>query len=503
MTHALKHRQDNALQAPHSRGARLTIASEIAQTGVVQAHLRHAALAQARHTSASLRPSRVSCRRCIVPSDNLPQCDTNRITALVGHMRRPSGGSLARIRRRGVWRPLLGLLAGAFVLVGLLGAGSYWEAYYQHRGFATAARLPRAGAGRLLSVSVYSRSLRRSADYLAYLPPGYDSSRHYPVFYLLHGTPGRPQVFVDIANTDIRLDNRLSQRQVPPMILVFPDGRINGSTFSDSEWANTPSGRFEDYVLDVVQDVDRRFAAIRDRQARVVGGFSAGGYGAINIALHHLDVFGSVQVWSGYFTQTPTGVFTNATSAELAYNSPIEYVKQLRRELAVLPLRVFMFVGRADTAGRQIVAMAHALESNGAQVSYAIYPGGHDWQLWYGHLNQMLILAGRDVLEPLARARRPAHRPISRGPVHRPARSVRHQPRARSARQDRRAAAGLVPISSAAAPRGLTIAESAGGAPGGWLVGGLLSALVSRPPSSCALAGLVIVENRQRSRCAR
>ena len=369
-------------------------------------------------------------------------------------MSRRRRASLAgSIRRLGVWRPLLGLLAGAFVLVGLLGAGSYWEAYYQHRGFATLARLPRAGAGRLLSVNFYSRSVRRSADYLAYLPPGYDSSRHYPVFFLLHGTPGRPQVFVDTANTDIRLDNRLSQRQVPPMILVFPDGRINGSTFSDSEWANTPSGRFEGYVLDVVQDVDRRFAAIRDRQARVIGGFSAGGYGAIDIALHHLDVFGSVQVWSGYFTQTPTGVFTNATSAELAYNSPIEYVRGLRGQLAALPLRVFMFVGRADSAGRQIVAMANALESKGAQVSYAIYPGGHDWQLWYGHLNQMLILAGRDVLEPLAPTQRPAHPARARAPVHQRTRSARHQPRARSASHNRRAAAGIAPISGVAALR--------------------------------------------------
>ncbi len=74
----------------------------------------------------------------------------------------------------------------------------------------------------MLSVNFYSRSLRRSADYLVYLPPGYDPSRRYPVFYLLHGMPGRPQVYIDIANMDIRLDNRISQRQVPPMILVFP-----------------------------------------------------------------------------------------------------------------------------------------------------------------------------------------------------------------------------------------------------------------------------------------
>ncbi len=347
-------------------------------------------------------------------------------------------------RRVGVSRALLGLLACAFLVAGLLGLSSYWEAYYQHRGFVTLSRLPRAGAGRLLSVNFYSPSLGRSADYLAYLPAGYEPARRYPVFYVLHGMPGRPQVFIDIANLDVRLDNRLSQRQVPPMILVFPDGRIGGSALSDSEWANTPSGRFESYVLDVVHDVDRRFATIRDRQARVIAGFSAGGYGAINIALHHLAVFGSVESWSGYFSQTRSGVFAHATRADLAYNSPIEYVRTLSPRLAVLPLRVYMFVGRGDSASRHIVAMDTGLSSSGADASYAIYKGGHDWQLWYVHLNQMLILAGQDVLAPLSRSPLPAHRLSPPPRAHRRVaaahRRVRH-PQRRLGRARRRARA--------------------------------------------------------------
>ena len=102
------------------------------------------------------------------------------------------------------------------------------------------------------------------------------------------------------------------------MILVFPDGRIGGSVYSDSEWANTPSGDYESYVLNVVHDVDARFSTLPDRADRVIGGFSAGAYGAINIALHHLSDFASVQVWSGYFTETRSGVFAHASRATLA-----------------------------------------------------------------------------------------------------------------------------------------------------------------------------------------
>ena len=358
---------------------------------------------------------------------------------LAGPVRRRSRKIAAHIPPVGVARPLLVLLACSFAAVGVVGTASYWEAYYQHRGFVAVPRITRAGAGRLLTVKFYSRALGRSADYLAYLPWGYDPSRRYPVYYLLHGMPGRPEVYIDIANMDIRLDNRISQDQVPPMILVFPDGRIGGSALSDSEWANTPSGQFESYVLEVVQDVDRRFAALPDRQARVIGGFSAGAYGAINIALHHLQTFGSAQVWSGYFTQTRTGVFANSSKATLRYNSPIDYVRGLHRRLATVALRVFMFVGRKDTASvKQIVPMALALESAGAQVTYAIYPGGHDWELWWGHLNQLLILAGRDVLEPLIPTRRPAHlRRANRAGTRRVGRPRDNRRRARKTRRAR------------------------------------------------------------------
>jgi enterochelin esterase-like enzyme len=301
------------------------------------------------------------------------------------------------MRRLGLRRLLLGVFALGWLVVGLLGAYSYGEAYYVHRGFTPLAQLPRAGTGRLVSVNFYSGSLHRNAFYLAYLPPGYQPSHRYPVLYLLHGMPGRPQVFIDIANMDVRLDNLLSRHRVRPMILVFPDGRIGGSTYSDSEWANTPSGDYANSVLDVVHDVDRRFATLPDRQERVIGGFSAGAYGAINIALHHLSEFGSVEVWSGYFRETRSGVFAHASQAVLDDNSPIDYVATLRAELAAYPLDVFMFVGRDDEASRQIVPMAKALKANGASVRYAIYAGGHDWQVWYPRLNQMLILASHDV----------------------------------------------------------------------------------------------------------
>ncbi|HEV7174858.1 MAG TPA: alpha/beta hydrolase-fold protein, partial [Solirubrobacteraceae bacterium] len=305
----------------------------------------------------------------------------------------------------GLRRTISLVVALTTTVVGLIGAYSYGQAYSQHRGFTEVLKIPRAGTGRLLNVNFYSRALHRRDYYLVYLPPGYKASEHYPVLYLLHGMPGKPEVFVDIANLDVRLDNLLTQRQLRPMILVFPDGRINGSVYSDSEWANTPSGAYANSVLDVVKNVDQRFSTIRNRQNRVIGGFSAGAYGAINIALHQLAVFGSAEVWSGYFTQTRSGAFANASRQQLLNNSPLDYVSSLKAELASNPLQVFMFVGRDDEARTQIAPMASALNQAGAHATYAVYPGGHAWDVWYPRLNQMLILASNDFSKPLRASR--------------------------------------------------------------------------------------------------
>ncbi len=320
----------------------------------------------------------------------------------------------------------------ALAVAGLIGAYRYWESYYQHRGFTNVAYLPHARRGTLRTVRFYSPALRRESDYLVYLPAGYGhAGRRYPVYYLLHGSPGRPEVFLGIAGLPVRMDNLISRHRMRPMILVFPDGRIGGSTYSDSEWANTPAGNYASYVIDVVNDVDQRFATRADRRDRVIAGFSMGAYGATNIMLHNPGTFGALQSWSGYYIQTRSGVFAHADDATLADNSPLDYVRRLRRRLHRDPLRAFLFVGRDDNVSPQTQPMAHALAAAGGSVSYALYPGGHDWELWHAHLNQMLMLASRDTTAPAGRPGRihsltPGVTPIPHGLGRRHRRRVTH-----------------------------------------------------------------------------
>ncbi|MFZ0088884.1 MAG: alpha/beta hydrolase-fold protein [Solirubrobacteraceae bacterium] len=263
------------------------------------------------------------------------------------------------------------------------------------------ARIDRETGGRLTTVHFRSDALHKKADYLVYLPAGYGPRRRLPVFYMLHGMPGRPLAFTVNADVEVRLERLIKERRIAPMILVFPDGRIDGRTSSDSEWANTPAGDYENYVLDVVSDVDHRFATRACRQERAIAGLSAGAYGAANIGLHQDATFGLVQVWSGYFRETHDGVFAHADRAVMAYNSPIDYVRTMARTFHRYPLRIFIYAGRDESGRTQIPAMAAALRAAGADESSALYAGGHSWKTWTPHVDQMLIMASRDFAHPL------------------------------------------------------------------------------------------------------
>ncbi len=295
-------------------------------------------------------------------------------------------------------RVLVMLAVAAWLGAGFSGAYAYVDGYTQDRGFpalTTPAGVPR---GRVETVAFRSRAIGATERYQVYLPPHYAAQaaagRRFPVLYLLHGSPGADTGFVKIGAADVRMNTLIAARRARPMILVMPAGAqgLGG----DTEWADTPSGRWMDFVVDVVRNVDSRFATLAHRRDRGIAGISEGAYGALNIGLHRLGLFSVIQSWSGYYLQTPTGPFMGATLAALQTNSPADYVAAEAPRIHRLGVRVWLLQGQVDWHSPQaLVAFADALHAAGADVRYGFYPGGHDWALWRAQTPRMLIAASR------------------------------------------------------------------------------------------------------------
>jgi enterochelin esterase-like enzyme len=304
-------------------------------------------------------------------------------------------------------------LVAVWLSLGGVGVYRYVHEYWLHRGFPPPVTPRNIPAGHLGRVRFWSPALHHQRDYEVYLPPGYRQAAargdRMPVMYLLHAPPGRPDGYIQAGAVNVRADVLLAHHQIRPMLLIIPFGK-SGNFGNDTEWADARAGRYESFLMDVVRDVDRRFATIPDRQHRGIAGLSEGGYGAVNVALHHLDTFSVTQSWSGYFIQTSTASFKGATAQQLYANSPSLYVAALAPRIKRLGLRAYLYQGiRDEIRPWRIRRFAAQLNEAGAYVRWGFFPGGHDWGLWRRQMPHMLMVASRWFGErPTAHPRSPS-----------------------------------------------------------------------------------------------
>ena len=297
-------------------------------------------------------------------------------------------------------RLVVGLLALLVFASGAYGTYSYAHNYYVYRGFPAIHDPAGIPLGHQVDLKIWSHALHKERKVLVYLPPGYYRSaragRRYPVLYLLQASVMQPTNYLKVGGLGPRVDTMVRAHRSPPYICVMPAGHG-----PDHEWANAAAGNFDGYVMDVVHAIDKRFSTIPNRTGRIVAGLSEGGYGAINVALHHLSTFSGFESWSGYYVQPGGYPFVGAYKARIAANSPMLYVGNLRAQLHRYPLRAFMYMGYGEhwPTIPDMLAFAHQLRADGARiVDTALYPGAHNWKLWRPHIPHMLVWAGKGFL---------------------------------------------------------------------------------------------------------
>jgi enterochelin esterase-like enzyme len=298
------------------------------------------------------------------------------------------------------WRFVVLPLVLVWLIIGVFGAYVYGHRYQLYRGFPppkTPAGVPQ---GTVRDVSFFSGALNGTHHYLIYLPPHYAQQaargRRFPVMYLLHGDPGSPNVFIRAGALAVQENVLLAERRIRPMIVVMPAGKGGVFGGSGTEWANAGSGPYENFVLDVVHNVDNRFATVHSRRGRGIAGLSEGAFGALNISLHHLGVFSVAESWSGYFNETAAGPFTHEPLSVIQFNSPEQYVNRVAPLIHRLGFRAWIYQGTLDhNPAFHIRHMSDELHTAGAAVHYGFFPGGHDWGLWRAQLPRMLTAASQ------------------------------------------------------------------------------------------------------------
>ena len=248
--------------------------------------------------------------------------------------------------------------------------------------------------------AIYSPAVAGRLRLAVYLPANYATSgKRYPVIYFLHGLPAVAGSFrgADFLARALASSGRRA-------IIVAPQGARDNDT--DPEYLDWGPGRNWQTAItrDVVGYVDSHLRTISTRRGRAIVGLSAGGYGAVMLALHHLPAFSVVESWSGYFHPTdPAGerALDLGTARANANANAHAFVKTLKRGFARRPTFFAFYVGSGDVRFRNENRVFHReLAAAGVPHLFRIYPGGHEQSVWVAHAQRWLAVAVDHLARP-------------------------------------------------------------------------------------------------------
>jgi enterochelin esterase-like enzyme len=270
-------------------------------------------------------------------------------------------------------------------------------------------RTPGTPEGTIERHRITSTILSNERDIWVYTPARHQSdSRPSALLVLFDGVAN-----IQLLSVPIILDNLIESSRIPATVAVFVSHP--GASRMQELGDNPKFGEF--LATELIPWLRARYNVTMDPRETIVGGQSAGGFGAAYVALHHSSVFGAVLSQSAPFWGSPE------LGRELAERNPASdrnddrHVREEMEDRAVLegnwlqklfisrnrlPLRFYLnagsfeaqFWGGPGGVNGTLESNRHmrdVLLAKGYDVHYREFVGGHDYLSWRGLLADGLI----------------------------------------------------------------------------------------------------------------
>ena len=251
--------------------------------------------------------------------------------------------------------------------------------------------MPKTGAVYQVDIPGVRSEFAARPGYL-YLPPAYQGTPRpqLPVLVLLAGQPGDTRAWLDSGQIQAMMDGFARRHDGLAPVVVMPDDL--GSEFANPLCLNSRLGDVQTYLtVDVPNWITSHLQVRPPEQGWAIAGFSEGGTCAIQLSAQaprlypfFVDISGQLEPTLGSRQLTISRAF-GGDAAAFARVDPILMLARTR-----FPRSAGVFVGgtndRVYTPQQQIVYLAarHA----GMTVTFMDLPGGHDWRVWRGGLEQ-------------------------------------------------------------------------------------------------------------------
>jgi S-formylglutathione hydrolase FrmB len=277
------------------------------------------------------------------------------------------------------------------------------------------APLPARSAARGECRTAPSQILGRAVPYCILLPPSYDAdkTRRFPILYFLHGLGDNEQMFLHSGGWDL-VQDLWESKQLGEYLIVTPAG-------GESFFINSSDGRtrYEDFLVrEFLPFIEGRYRVRMGRAFRGVAGISMGGFGALHLAFHHPELFGSVSAHSAAVIEKAPAIAV-ADSPEsgrlrifgAVFGSPPDRAfwervspLTLARTADLDRVAIYFDCGAQDDYGFNAGAEAldRVLQARHVPHEFHIYPGGHNWAYFAAHLPASLEFHSRVFSGPAA-----------------------------------------------------------------------------------------------------
>ncbi len=254
----------------------------------------------------------------------------------------------------------------------------------------------------LTETKIESRILGKAMNLMIFCPEGFEDT-DLPVLYFLHGRTGDARILQQLG-MDITAETMISEGMIHPLIIACPNMDNSRGINSAEEYKEVcgkygmvHKGRYEDYLLqEVIPFIDRSCHTIRDRNARFIGGISAGGYIALHTGLRHQDLFSRI---GGHM---PAMDLSFADEDECYFADEAMWEKYdpvtIAKDCTFRDIQVFLDDGKEDEGGfyRACRDLSSVLRQKGVNVQNHLYEGRHDKEYVLANMKSYLEFYGAE-----------------------------------------------------------------------------------------------------------
>ncbi len=153
--------------------------------------------------------------------------------------------------------------------------------------------------GKTDKISYFSKKANRNKPANVWTPPGYDSSKKYPVIFMNHGVMGNENDMLgDMWAVREMASNLIASGDAVPCIIVFPQMYTDPNSGSPMGINMNVMDAYDDYVYDLTESlypyICEHYSVATGRENTAIAGFSMGGRESLYVGLMCPDKFGYV-----------------------------------------------------------------------------------------------------------------------------------------------------------------------------------------------------------------